>query len=68
MSTPLGNLYEQVKRVLTVANQMQSVTDAVKDMGNDIRDIDRRLARLEGAFDLATRHRPEPPRITESDE
>jgi hypothetical protein len=58
-----SDLYEQVKRVIAAANRMQAISDAVTQMTIDIRDMDRRFARLEGAFYAHTQATGSPPQL-----
>jgi hypothetical protein len=44
---------EGVKQVLLVAEDIKRLSDNVKALGIEVRDLDRRLARLEGMVDAA---------------
>ena len=51
-----------VKQVLLVAEDVKRLSESVKSLGIEVRDIDRRLARLEGVVAVAAAQTGRPPR------
>lgn len=60
---------EGIKQILFVAEDIKRLSESVKSLGGEVRDIDRRVARLEGAM-AAQAHGLGAPRrrIAKSDE
>ena len=51
-----------VKQVLLVAEDVKRLSESVKSLGIEVRDIDRRLARLEGVIAVTAAKTGRPPR------
>lgn len=44
-----------IRELLRQQDKIEALTDAVKDLTMEVREMDRRLARLEGMVELASR-------------
>lgn len=59
----VGDIMSALKNVIVLTDQVDGLTEEVRKLSAELRDVDRRLARLEGAFSFATRTQQAAPQL-----